>query len=103
MRRILTDHGRAHRAKKIDGFSNAVPLDQGVERKSPVESSEIDDLNDAVDRLAKINPMAAKVVEMQYFAGLTQEEIAHLLGVSSRTVKRKWAFAQAWLKQEMTQ
>ena len=102
MRRILADYGRAHNAEKRSGYSNALPIDlasgSDVPSQQPMEAS---DLDDALTRLAKLDPIGAKVVEMQYFGGLTQDQIAETLGCSSRTVKRKWEKARAWLREDL--
>lgn len=102
MRRILADYGRAHNAEKRSGYSNALPIDlasgSDVPSQQPMEAS---DLDDALTRLAKLDPSGAKIVEMQYFGGLTQDQIAETLGCSSRTVKRKWEKARAWLREDL--
>jgi len=64
-------------------------------------SGELLELNDALDRLADASPRAGKVVEMRYFGGMTDEEIAESLGISERTVKRDWRIARAWLRNEL--
>jgi RNA polymerase sigma factor (TIGR02999 family) len=57
--------------------------------------------DEALERLAQLDPRQSKIVELRYFGGLTEEETAEVLGVSSRTVKREWQFARAWLLKEM--
>jgi RNA polymerase sigma factor (TIGR02999 family) len=94
MRRILVDRARARQAQKRDsagqlpfhGFAN---------------THEFLNLHDALERLAKIDSRQARVVEMRFFGGLTEEEIADVLGVASRTVKRDWQLAKAWLYGEL--
>jgi len=60
-------------------------------------STEFLDLNEALERLAEFDPRQAEIVELKFFAGLTIEEIASVLGLSDRTVKRDWSLARAWL------
>jgi RNA polymerase sigma factor (TIGR02999 family) len=100
MRRILVDYARAHRAGKRGGPERDLPLDEAlvfaVER-----SSELIALDDALKLLAKWDPRQSQIVELRFFAGLTEEEIAGVLGISVRTVKRDWATARAWLHTEL--
>jgi RNA polymerase sigma factor (TIGR02999 family) len=100
MRRILADYGRSRGAEKRSAFSNAVPLELAKDMAiAPGRSVELVDLDDALTKLAEFDPESAKVVEMRYFGGLTEGEIGELLGCSSRTVKRKWEKARAWLSE----
>ncbi len=101
MRSILVDHARRRRAQKRGGGLAAVPLDTGliVAGNRPVE---FDDLDRALDDLARLSERQARVVELRYFGGLTVEEVADLLGVSPVTVKRDWTTARAWLYRELT-
>ena len=96
MRRILTDHARRRRAEKRGGNARVIPLDDGI-AMSEEQVGLIADLDEALKRLETLNPEAARVVELRFFGGLTEEECARLLGVSSRTVKRLWMTARAWL------
>jgi RNA polymerase sigma factor (TIGR02999 family) len=98
MRRILVDHARAH--KKRD------PLDTLIVDKlpsgdggGPTHFSVIDEL---LDGLAERYPRQARIVEMRFFGGFSEEEIAEALGIAVRTVKRDWRFARAWLYTELT-
>jgi len=101
MRRILVDHARSRGAQKRWGGKVQLPLDDelvlGDEAADPVILA----LDDALTRLAAQEPAIARVVEMRFFGGLTQEECAVLMGISRRTVCRHWDFAQAWLYREM--
>ena len=99
MRRILVDHARARRANKRHAEFN-LSLDEGAV-VAPAPSVEIIALDEALSRLATFDPRQAKVVEMRYFAGMNEEEVATVLGVSSRTVKRDWTLAKAWLYGEL--
>jgi RNA polymerase sigma-70 factor, ECF subfamily len=101
MRRILIDHARSAKAKKRGGDQvRPAPLefDVGVE---PVDIDEVLGVDAALDRLAAIDPRQARVVELRYFAGMTEEEVAEILQVSTRTVKRDWNMARLFLREEM--
>jgi RNA polymerase sigma factor (TIGR02999 family) len=99
MRRILVDHGREFRAAKR-GNGLKVVLDEN--QASPSNACEIGEVDELLDRLARSDPEAAKVVEMKFFAGMTDEEVAAELGCSHSSVRRHWAFAKAWLVRQMT-
>ena len=77
-----------------------VELDEGV-AASPETSAEILQLEEALTRLEQLNPRQAQVVEMRYFGGLSVEEVASILGIAPRSVKRDWALARMWLYQEI--
>lgn len=97
MRRILVDHARARASKKRGGTgSNRISLDV-LEAARTSEPDALLALDEALDRLASIDPRAAQIVRLRFFAGLEQQAIASLLGCTERTVKRDWAFARAWL------
>jgi RNA polymerase sigma-70 factor (ECF subfamily) len=101
MRRVLVDHARQRLALRRGGNATRVEWNESL----VVGSDQCDlvaDLHEALDRLAEIAERAARVVEMRFFAGMTEEQIAVVLGVASRTVKRDWEFARAWLLGEMT-
>jgi RNA polymerase sigma-70 factor (ECF subfamily) len=100
MRRVLVDHARRHKAERHGGAHQKVELDE----QGPAVLNDLPQLlvlNDALERLAKLSPRQAQVVELHSFAGLTEEETAEVLGVSLKTVKNDWRFAKAWLKTEM--
>ena len=101
MRRILTDHARRRRAEKRGGNARVIPLEDGI-AMSEEQVGLIADLDEALKRLEALHPEAARVVELRFFGGLTEEECARLLGVSSRTVKRLWMTARAWLYGHLT-
>ena len=98
MRRVLVDRARARSAAKRnpEGFALVDERADGA-----IGPEELLDLDRALERFAQSHPRLAQVVEMRYFAGLEFTEIAEVLGVSDRTVKRDWAFARAWLLQEL--
>ncbi len=100
MRRILVDHARANRAQKRGGRENTIWLDETI-LASPSKPPEIIALDDALNELAKLDDRQAKIVEMKFFAGMTEEETGDVLGISARTVKRDWRIAKAWLFKEL--
>lgn len=99
MRRVLVDRARTRLAAKRDPGDFLVTHGQS---ESPVSPEELLDLDQAIERLAAEEPRLARVVEMRYFAGLEHAEIAEVMAVSERTVKRDWAFARAWLLRELS-
>jgi RNA polymerase sigma-70 factor (ECF subfamily) len=96
MRRILIDHARGHLRDKRGGGVIPVPLDDALVF-APEQSSELVRLDEALQRLAKIDPRQSKIVELRFFGGLTVEQTADVLGISPKTVKRDWSMAKAWL------
>jgi len=96
MRRILVNHARDRSAQKRGGRREEVTLSL-VESPSGRPDVELIALEDALQRLAELDPRKGRVVELKFFGGLTIEEIAELLEVSGATVEREWAFARAWL------
>jgi RNA polymerase sigma factor (TIGR02999 family) len=100
MRQILVDHAKASLRQKRGSGRKDLSLDE-VALVSPEPLREMVDLNDALDRLATLDSRKARVVELTYFGGLKQEEIAEVLQVSPVTVRRDWVFARAWLYSEL--
>lgn len=96
MRRILVDYARAQHRHKREGCLKVVSLDE-LMVASPGRSSELLTLDDALVRLSELDIRQCKVVELKFFGGLTDDEIAAVLGISTRTVKREWRLAKAWL------
>ena len=101
MRHILTDYARRKNAVKRGGGALHLSLDEGL-AVSDESCQLVSALEPALKRLAEIDPRAAKVVELRFFGGMTEEEAAELMDVSLRTVKRLWQFARAWLLAEMS-
>jgi RNA polymerase sigma factor (TIGR02999 family) len=100
MRRILIDKARRRkRARHGGGFERLDLLDVDVVDIPPDEQLLL--LDDALTRLAGVRPQAAELVKLRFFAGLTLEEAAAIVGVSSRTARRLWVYARAWLRREM--
>ncbi len=111
MRQILVQRARARRAAKRGGAPERVTLDDanvaGSLAAGPGLNPSHGDVNlialdDALTRLAELDPEQARIVELRYFGGLTVEETADVVGVSPATVKRQWAMARAWLKRALT-
>lgn len=101
MRRILIDHARSRKAAKRGGGLAEIHLDDAlVIAEDKFEELIAVDL--ALSRLAEWDARLARIVEMRFFAGLTEEEIAEALGISPRTVKRDWKVAKAWLHGELS-
>ncbi len=106
MRRILIDYARRRRAAKRGGDARAVPLEAAAEVPadgvlSAEQAEELLALDDALVRLATFNPEGARVVQFRFFGGLTNQEVAEVLGTSERTVRRAWTVAKAWLGREL--
>jgi RNA polymerase sigma factor (TIGR02999 family) len=100
MRRILVDHAREHQAAKRPGGMK-VPLDDQIGAVQPPDC-ELLMLDDALHELARIDERQAHIVELKYFAGLSEEEIAAVLSLSRATITREWQSARAWLYRRMT-
>jgi RNA polymerase sigma factor (TIGR02999 family) len=100
MRRILVDAARARGARKRGGRALKVNLDETA-LLSSVPNRSILALDDALTAFSQVAPRQAKVVELRYFGGLTEEEIVTALEISPRTVRRDWALAKAWLVREL--
>ncbi len=103
MRHILVDHARAKHAGKRGLEWNRVSIEVG-ELSAALESTvNIVELDEALGRLETFDQRQAKVVEMRFFGGLSEDEIGAQLGISERTVKREWRIAKAWLFHELSQ
>ena len=100
MRRILVDHARSLHASKRGGGAANVPLD-AVAVPGPERSVNLLALDEALKRLQELDPRKSQIVEMRYFGGLSVEETAEVLRVSSITVMRDWSLAKAWLHREI--
>lgn len=97
MRRILVDHARSHGAVKRGGEVEVVPFDEAV-AYSQDKAATLLALDEALTALAEVDERKARIIELRYFAGLTLEEAAELLGVSTATVNNESRFARAWLR-----
>ena len=111
MRRVLLDHARTRHAQKRGGGAIQVSLGDGdffaaesgaqSTQGAPIDPLDVIALDDALTRLAAIDPEKARLVELRYFAGLSIPETAAALGVSTATVGRDWAIARMWLRREL--
>jgi RNA polymerase sigma factor (TIGR02999 family) len=102
MRRVLVESARRKHRLKRGGAILRRDLDE-VEVVCEVPRDELHDLDDALAKLAQEAPQKAKLVELRFFAGLSHEEAAHVLGISAATAKRHWRYARAWLHRQMHQ
>jgi RNA polymerase sigma factor (TIGR02999 family) len=101
MRRILVDSARRHTAAKRGGVQENLELDEAAQVSLEANPALIL-LDDALNDLAEIDSRQSRIVELRYFGGLTVEETAEAMGLSTATVKREWAMARAWLYQTLT-
>jgi RNA polymerase sigma factor (TIGR02999 family) len=102
MRRILVDHARKHTRLKRGGAARPLSLDETA-IVSRDRAAEFMALDEALTSLAQMDPNKSRIVEMKFFGGLDFEEIAEVEKVSSRTIRREWRKAKAWLLREMQQ
>lgn len=100
MRQVLVNHAEASVAAKRGNKKNSIPLDE-AQTSSLQEESDVLSLHEALKTLAEMDPRKGRVVEMRYFGGLSIEETAEALGVSTITVTRDWQAARAWLAREL--
>jgi len=100
MRRILVDHARSRSRIKRGGGVQMVSLDEQAVISN--DFAEVIALDDALKNLAKLDPRKAQIVEMKFFGGLTNEEVAEVMRVTRRTVEREWRNAKAWLHREIS-
>ena len=101
MRRVLLDYARAKQAGRRGGVSHKVALEESM-AVSEDRLADVLAIDEALDRLAVLDPAQARVVEMRFFGGLSVEESAEAMGVSPATVKRDWSSARAWLHRELS-
>ena len=101
MRRILVDFARAKQNLKHGGGAQQVTLDEGL-IVSPESGADLLALDEALERLAVLNERQSRVVELRYFGGLNEDEVAEALKVSPRTVRSDWSLARAWLYRELS-
>jgi RNA polymerase sigma factor (TIGR02999 family) len=101
MRRVLVDAARARGSRRRDGIPLKLELDESAVL-SPATDRSILALDEVLTSFSRIAPRQAKVVELRYFGGLTEEEIGAALDISPRTIRRDWDFAKAWLLRELS-
>jgi RNA polymerase sigma factor (TIGR02999 family) len=100
MRRILVDNARRKRARRHGGGWQRIEMPQIAIPSAPVDEQLLA-VNDALEKFAALDPQKAELVKLRYFVGMTIEEAAEVLGISPATAKRHWAFARAWLSEEI--
>lgn len=100
MRRVLVDYARRYRAAKRGGGWQRIELED-VQLPLAGRADALIELDDALERLAALNPRLTRVIECRYFGGLTEEETATALNVTDRTVRRDWIKARGWLAREL--
>ena len=101
MRRVLVDAARSRRSQKRGGGVTVLPLDE-EEVQVPLPPVDVIALDEALGTLATFDPQGARIVELRFFGGLSEEEAAEVIGVSSRTIRREWTAAKTWLLGELT-
>jgi len=101
MRQILIEHARSHTRAKRGGGAVTLSLDEAA-LVSQARAVELLALNDALERLATVDPRKSRVVELRFFGGLSVEETARVLNIASNTVLRDWRLAKAWLHREIS-
>jgi RNA polymerase sigma factor (TIGR02999 family) len=101
MRSVLVDHARGRQRDKRGGGANPITLAAADEVAGASPDADVLALDEALTRLAGLDADKSRLVELRYFAGLTIDETAEVLGVSSATVKREWVAARAWLSREL--
>lgn len=102
MRRILVDNARQRLADKRGAGVEKVALEEGLVDVSDERAGSLIDLDEALQKLAEIDPQKSQLVELRYFGGLSIEETAEVIGVSIATVNRQWRTAKAWLYKEIS-
>ena len=100
MRRVLVNHAVSRRAQKRGAGETLLSLDEVISFPNR-QDVDLILLDEALKRLAELDPLQARIVEMRFFAGLSVEEVAEVLGVSDSEVKREWRSAKAWLTAQM--
>ena len=100
MRRVLADHARSHNAVKRGAGMPELELNESV-AQAQSRSVDVMDLEEALQKLEKLDPQQGRIVELRFFSGLSIEDTANVLGISPATVKRDWAAARAWLFREV--
>src|SRR5260370_4790732 len=101
IRRILVDHARSRQAAKRGGSDIRLPLEEAMV-VMPGPNLDFVALDEALKKLAEIDPKQSQVVELRFFSGLSGEQTARVMSVSERTVKRDWHVAKAWLRRELS-
>ena len=101
MRRILVDYARTRKREKRGGNDVKLQLDEAMNVSAGQQDIDLVALDEALDRLAGYDERQARIVELRYFSGMTEEETAEVLGISPATVRRDWNMAKAWLHKQL--
>jgi RNA polymerase sigma factor (TIGR02999 family) len=101
MRRILVNYAVNRKRDKRGGSAEKLQLDETIQIQAADKSIDLIELDEALNRLAKLDERQARVIELRYFGGLTIEETAEVMGISPPTVKREWNMARTWLRSEL--
>lgn len=102
MRQILVDYSRERNAQKRGGSERVLTLNEELAESDQQKSIDVIQLDNALKKLEERDLVQVQIVELRFFSGMTNKEIADLLGISVATIKRKWAMAKAWLYREMS-
>ena len=102
MREILVDHARAKHRLKRGGVNSDLPIEEALTVAVDEKDFDLIALDEALTRLGKMDAQQARIVELKFFADLTLQETADILGISTATVKRDWTTAKVWLHHELT-
>lgn len=102
MRQVLVDHARKYRSGKRGGAAQRFSIED-IEILPGQTATDLLELNDALQKLEQIDERKASVVDMRFFGGLKEKEIAEVLGVTEKTVRRDWHFAKLWLYRELSE
>ncbi len=101
MRRIVIDHARARGRQKRGGDARRVPLSNVVDLLTEADADTAMAVDEAVEKLAEVDPRMAEIVQLRFFAGMSVDQTARALSISERTVRREWSLARAWLTREL--
>ncbi|MBK8467517.1 MAG: sigma-70 family RNA polymerase sigma factor [Chloracidobacterium sp.] len=102
MRRILVDYARHHNAEKRGGAAHRYSI-ENIDIIPDQSAGDLLELNDALQKLEQVDERKCRVVDMRFFGGLNEAEIAEILGINEKTVRRDWQFAKLWLFRELSQ
>jgi len=102
MRRILVDHAKSRHRQKRGGSNENLPLEEALLAGADATNVDLIALDEALSRLATMDPEQERLVELRYFGGLSLDDAAKALGISRATAAREWQVAKAWLHREMT-
>ena len=100
MRRLLVDHARSKLRDKRGGDRKRVDLDEHL-KVSQRDDRDLLAVDDAIKKLAKLDPQQAQIVELRFFGGMTVQEVADVLQIPKRSVEREWTMIRAWLRTEL--